>query len=135
MCNRSLSGLLARPVDWICRRVRWYYFAAQIVSSSVRGYLAPEVRKLAVRKAQCGIFLQRKSLKRRRCTDVVWALQRKHMRAVLGVIVLAWAAGTAADRIVAVPLCGAPSHVFIMWKVCRELVDRGHDVKVGIEGL
>ncbi|CAK0754688.1 hypothetical protein CVIRNUC_002317 [Coccomyxa viridis] len=52
------------------------------------------------------------------------------MRAVLGVIVLAWAAGTAADRIVAVPLCGAPSHVFIMWKVCRELVDRGHDVKL-----
>ena len=57
------------------------------------------------------------------------------MRTVLGVIVLAWAAGTAADRIVAVPLCGAPSHVFIMWKVCRELADRGHDVKVGIEGL
>ena len=101
----------------------------------MHGYLALEVRKLTVRKAQHGFFLGRKSLKRRRCIDVIWTLQRKHMRAVLGVIVLAWAAGTAADRIVAVPLCGAPSHVFIMWKVCRELADRGHDVKVGIEGL
>ncbi len=52
------------------------------------------------------------------------------MRFLAGLIILAWAAGTHASRIVALPLCGAPSHVFIMWKVCKELVDRGHEVKV-----
>ena len=52
------------------------------------------------------------------------------MRALAGLLVLAWAAGTHASRIVALPLCGAPSHVFIMWKVCKELVERGHDIKV-----
>ena len=52
------------------------------------------------------------------------------MRALAGLIILAWAAGTDASRIVALPLCGAPSHVFIMWKVCKELVGRGHEVKV-----
>ena len=94
-----------------------------------------EVRRLSIRKVPHGFLLEHKSLRSCRCTDTICTLRRKHMRAVLGVIVLAWAAGTAADRIVAVPLCGAPSHVFIMWKVCRELADRGHDVKVGIEGL
>ena len=52
------------------------------------------------------------------------------MRALVCLIVLTWAAGTSASRILALPLCGAPSHVFIMWKVCKELVGRGHDVKV-----
>ena len=52
------------------------------------------------------------------------------MRALAGLIILAWAAGTHASRIVALPLCGAPSHVFIMWKVCKELVQRGHEIKV-----
>ncbi len=56
------------------------------------------------------------------------------MRALAGLIILAWAAGTHASRIVALPLCGAPSHVFIMWKVCKELVDRGHEVKVRRDG-
>ena len=35
-----------------------------------------------------------------------------------------------AGRIIALPLCGAPSHVFIMWKVCRELADRGNEILV-----
>lgn len=35
-----------------------------------------------------------------------------------------------ASKIIALPLCGAPSHVFIMWKVCRELSSRGHDILV-----
>ena len=52
------------------------------------------------------------------------------MRALICLIVLTLAAGTSASRILALPLCGAPSHVFIMWKVCKELGDRGHDVKV-----
>lgn len=52
------------------------------------------------------------------------------MRALAGLIFLAWAAGTSASKILALPLCGAPSHVFIMWKVCKELVERGHEVKV-----
>lgn len=47
---------------------------------------------------------------------------------VVAVIVLA--EGASAGRIIALPLCGAPSHVFIMWKVCRELTARGHAVKV-----
>ncbi len=37
---------------------------------------------------------------------------------------------TSAGKIIAVPLCGAPSHVFIMWKVCRELTARGESVLV-----
>ncbi len=52
------------------------------------------------------------------------------MRALAGLIFLAWAAGTSASKILALPLCGAPSHVFIMWKVCKELAERGHEVKV-----
>ena len=35
-----------------------------------------------------------------------------------------------AGKIIALPLCGAPSHVFIMWKVCRELADRGNKITV-----
>lgn len=35
-----------------------------------------------------------------------------------------------AGRIIALPLCGAPSHVFIMWKVCRELANRGNEILV-----
>jgi hypothetical protein len=37
---------------------------------------------------------------------------------------------TEAGKIIALPLCGAPSHVFIMWKVCRELADRGNEILV-----
>ena len=35
-----------------------------------------------------------------------------------------------AGRVIAIPLCGAPSHTFTMWRVNRELVDRGNDVTV-----
>lgn len=51
----------------------------------------------------------------------------------LGLLVLAvvlLAKGINAGKIIAVPLCGAPSHVFIMWKICRELTARGESVVV-----
>lgn len=47
---------------------------------------------------------------------------------VLTIILLA--KGASAGKIIALPLCGAPSHVFIVWKVCRELTARGHAIKV-----
>lgn len=43
---------------------------------------------------------------------------------------LALSRSAQASRVIALPLCGAPSHVFIMWKVCRELASRGHDILV-----
>lgn len=46
------------------------------------------------------------------------------------VAIILLARDTRAGKIIAVPLCGAPSHVFILWKVCRELTDRGHSVLV-----
>lgn len=33
-------------------------------------------------------------------------------------------------KIIAVPMPGAPSHIFIQWKVCKELIARHHEVLV-----